>query len=143
MGTFTQILLGTAVLIGCSLVHVVVLVWAAGMLVRVGRNLAHFRASHRSGVLIGAVFGTVVFSHTLQVWIWAGVFILMGALHDVGRSIYFSLVTYTTLGYGDVTLADDFQVFGAMAAVTGLLTFGLSTAFLAGLLSRLLPHETS
>jgi hypothetical protein len=32
-------------------------------------------------------------------------------------------------------------MFGAMAAVTGLLSFGLSTAFLVGLLSRLLPRR--
>ena len=37
---------------------------------------------------------------------------------------------------GDITIRPDWRVFGAMAAVTGLLTFGLSTAFLVGVMSE-------
>lgn len=55
-----------------------------------------------------------------------------GAISSLGDAIYFALVTTTTLGYGDITLARDFRNFGAIAAVAGLLTFGLGTAFLIG-----------
>lgn len=143
MTTLAQILLGTALLIVCSLLHVVFLVWAVGMLERFGHRVSGLAPAQHRGLLIGSMFATVVFSHTLQVWIWAVAFVVLGAIDGLSQSIYFALVTYTTLGYGDVTLGPIFRIFGAMSAVTGLLTFGLSTAFLAGLLARLLPRPAN
>ena len=81
----------------------------------------------------------VLFAHTIQVWIWAGAFMALKVLPNISDAIYFSLVTYTTVGYGDVTVGGGFRIFGAMAAVTGLLNFGLSTAFLVGLFDRMMP----
>jgi len=62
-------------------------------------------------------------------------------LPDFSDALYFLLITYTTVGYGDVTVGPDYTLYAAMAAVTGLLNFGLSTAFLVGLFTRLLPAE--
>ncbi|MEM8589649.1 MAG: ion channel [Pseudomonadota bacterium] len=141
MTTLDQILLGTVLLIICSLLHVVVLVWSVDVLQKFGHRFSELATARHQGLLIGALFATVVFSHTLQVWIWAIAFVVLGAIDGLSQSIYFALTSYTTLGYGDVTLGPAFRVFGAMSAVTGLLTFGLSTAFLAGLLARLLPRS--
>jgi len=55
------------------------------------------------------------------------------------ESIYFSLVTYAALGYGDVVLGEHFRIFGAMESVTGLLMFGITTAFLVGYFSQVSP----
>ncbi|MDA8747876.1 ion channel [Litoreibacter sp.] len=86
-------------------------------------------------------FGLIVFAHTLQVWLWAAWFLKSGALPDIEAALYFALVSYTTLGYGDIILGEDIRIFAAFSAVTGMLTFGLSTAFLVGLIGRLLPTE--
>ena len=66
---------------------------------------------------------------------------MAGTLPDLADAIYFSLVTYTTLGYGDIVVGSGFRVFAAMAAVTGLLNFGISTAFLVGLIGRLMADR--
>ena len=50
-------------------------------------------------------------------------------------------MTYTTLGYGDVVLAENARIVATFCATTGLLTFGISTAFLIGVLSRVLPER--
>lgn len=89
-------------------------------------------------MLTAFAFAAVVLAHTVQVWAWAATFIALGALTGFADALYFSLVTYTTLGYGDVTVGQDFRLFAAMAAVTGVLSFGLSSAFLVGLLARIL-----
>ena len=101
------------------------------------------RSSHgiRSGILIAVTLAALVLAHTIQVWIWAISFVALSALPNLADAIYFSLVSYTTLGYGDITVSDGFRVFAAMTAVTGLLNFGLSTAFLVGLFARLLPSD--
>ena len=67
--------------------------------------------------------------------------LLLGTFETVELSVYFSLASFTTLGYGDVTLGEDIRVFGAFTAVTGMLTFGVSTAFLVGLIARALPKN--
>ena len=58
-------------------------------------------------------------------------------LPDWNTALYFSLVTYTTLGYGDIVLGPDLRIFGAFASVAGLLAFGLSTAYLVALMTQI------
>jgi hypothetical protein len=87
--------------------------------------------------LIAQSFTVLLLSHAAQIHGWALTLWGLGAIPSYETSLYFSLVTYTTLGYGDVTLASDYRTFGGMASVTGVLAFGLSTALLVGLISRL------
>lgn len=120
-----QILLGSAILGLASAVHIVVLIAAIEILPRVAGDEAGVRWS-----LIFAAFAAILVGHTLQVWIWALTLRTIRAMSSLEDAIYFALVTSTTLGYGDITLQRKWRLFGAMAAVNGLLTFGLSTAFL-------------
>jgi hypothetical protein len=99
-------------------------------------HAAHATFGHWAKLLAIAVL-----SHTIQIWALALVTLTVGALPSIAESTYFSLVTYTTFGYGDVTLAPEHRIFGAMGAVTGLLAFGLSTALLVGLFGRILTWE--
>ncbi|MEM7366701.1 MAG: potassium channel family protein, partial [Pseudomonadota bacterium] len=87
-------------------------------------------------VLTGS--GLVLVGHTAQIWLWSGAILYMSALKSFSDAMYFSLVTTTTLGYGDITLGPEHRIFGAMGAVSGLMTFGLSTAFLINLVSAVL-----
>jgi hypothetical protein len=104
-------------------------------------QLEHWSRNAHSGILVGCAFAAISFSHIAQVSIWAFCFSAFGALPDIAESIYFALVTYTTLGYGDITLGHGFRVFGSVAAITGVLNFGLSTAFLVGLITRLFQEH--
>lgn len=133
-----QILLGSGILGLCSAVDILVLILTVKALRRIGERFHRHSSETHWGSLMAVAFAAVVFAHTVQVWIWAVSFVLLGALPNFSDAIYFSIVTYTTLGYGDVTVAYDYRMFAAMAAMTGLLNFGLSTAFLVGLLTRLL-----
>ena len=88
---------------------------------------------------ISSTFAVIVLAHTIQIWVWAFFLIGLGALTNYADAVYFSLVTFTTVGYGDVTLTPEFRIFGAMASITGLLGFGISTAFLVETLVRVFP----
>lgn len=136
-----QILSGSLVLGACSSIHLCLLAGAVRLLQALGANSGDAPRGSHAAKLMGTGFAVVVLGHTLQVWVWAGVFVVAGVLSDIAEAIYFSLVTYTTLGYGDVVVGSGFRTFAAMAAVTGLLNFGISTAFLVGLYSRVLPDR--
>jgi len=86
--------------------------------------------------LIGVTLWLMV-GHSIGAWLWAFTFMLLGAFDALEPALYFSLVTFTTLGYGDVTLSSDWRILSALTAANGLLIFGLSTAFLVEFMSQL------
>jgi hypothetical protein len=67
---------------------------------------------------------------TVGVWLWTGLFWLLGLFPDLDTRLYFALTAFTTLGFGDVLLPVDWRLLGGMAAANGLLNFGLLTAVL-------------
>ncbi|MEM6615978.1 MAG: potassium channel family protein [Pseudomonadota bacterium] len=133
-----QILFGTMLLSVCTTIHLVVIVFWVHRL----RGLQAWIASHRTlgptAFAIGGTLVVIVLSHSIQVWLIAAVVVVIGALSTLSDALYFSLVTYTTVGYGDITLEPDHRIFGAMASVTGLLNFGISTAVLVAVVTRVL-----
>lgn len=140
MTVFSQIAVGSVILAICSGLHVAVLATTVRVLRAERPWLRKLSSGPKSLAMLSTGFAAVVLAHTIQVWIWAFSLLAVGALHTFESAIYFSLVTSTTVGYGDLTLGQDFRIFGAFAGVTGLLTFGLSAAILVGLFERLLPR---
>lgn len=135
-----QILAGSYLIGLCALVHISVLVAGIQLLrvidlIEMGSNTPLERF-----IMIVAAFFVVLLGHTFQVWIWAMKLRIAGVLQTLDDAVYFALVTTTTLGYGDVTLDKKWRIVGAMGAVSGLLTYGLSTAFLVGLMEALLRN---
>ena len=69
----------------------------------------------------------VVFLHLLQILVWALMYAWRGAMPDFTTAAYFSAVTYTTTGYGDLVLPEEWRLVGGVEALTGILMCGLST----------------
>jgi len=136
-----QMLWGTVLLGICLLLHVGFLIIDIRLLKWLNGKLWAAGQLWSTTVLLSAALILIVFSHSLQVWLWAMSFIAFGAFTDPGTAVYFALVTYTTLGYGDLVLAENIRLYGAFASVTGVLGFGLSTAFLVAVFSKLLPNH--
>jgi len=141
MTTTVQIFWGSVVLGLCSVIHITTIVWSVSLVKLLGPKLARYSARLRLGVLLSKAFGFVIISHAIQIWILAFSFVIIKAIPTLGEAVYFSLTTYSTLGYGDIILDVDHRVYGAMASITGLLNIGLSTAFLAGLLGKLMRWD--
>lgn len=134
-----QILLGSALLVSCLALQIGVQIW----LVRRLRRNQHDRPNSSARVIFiacSSVVFVLLMTHTMHIYLWAIALWLLGALPGYEQPIYFSLVTYTTVGYGDVTLGSPFRVFGGMASVNGILSFGLTTAFLVGFFPRIITE---
>lgn len=136
-----QVLWGTAVLALCGCLHVGMVAASVPFMGRLSYWAEQRTPALRTAELIAAAFAVIVIAHLAQVAIWASALVLLQAMPDFAQAVYFAIVTYTTLGYGDVTLEAGYAVFGSFAAITGLLTFGVSTAFLVGVVARVLPRS--
>jgi hypothetical protein len=140
MGAIQQILVGTGLLTFSALVHVGAIAFSIPYFSKVARLIdVHKWSRLRTVALLAFSVFVLVSAHTIQVWTWSVAFFWMAALPDLVTSFYFATVTYTTLGYGDIVLGPDTRIVATFCAITGLLTFGISTAFLIGVLSRVLP----
>lgn len=140
MTVLLQIAIGTGVLVVCATLHIAISARLVAFL-KARKSLRRLHGQVAIIRLMATIFAAFVMSHTLHVYLWAIVIWLIGALPGYEEPIYFALVTYTTVGYGDVTLAPAFRILGAMASVTGILMFGLTTAFLVGVFARALGAE--
>ena len=85
--------------------------------------------------------GLIVVLHLLEIGAWAVVYVWDAAIPDLQSAIYFSAVTYTTTGYGDLVLSKDWRLVGAVEALTGILMCGWSTGFFFAVVSRLNKEE--
>jgi hypothetical protein len=66
----------------------------------------------------------------LQIFVWALLYMLLAVFPDTETALYFSGVTFTSLGYGDVVLPPDSRLLAPLQAANGLIMFGISTALL-------------
>ncbi len=87
--------------------------------------------------LLIRVAGWLVLLHLLEISLWALLYAWGHAIPNINSALYFSSVTYTTVGYGDVVLPEGWRLTGGVEALTGILMCGWSTAFFFAILSRI------
>lgn len=72
----------------------------------------------------------LMLAHAIEIGLWAWTYLRLDLFPDVETALYFATVCYTTLGFGDVLLPENWGLLAGAAAANGLLLFGLSAAFL-------------
>ena len=95
--------------------------------------------SRSSMVAITSTVLVLITLHALQISVWAVAYqaLVPGAeLATFEEALYFSFVTFTTLGYGDITLSEGWRLLSGIQALNGILLVGWTTALLFGLVQR-------
>jgi len=109
----------------CVIIHAGGVTWALGRIRRHPESPG-FWAGTWQFILVAA---WIVLMHLFEVGVWAAFYFLKGAMPALQTALYFSAVTYTTTGYGDLVLPPEWRLVGAVEALTGILMRGWSTAF--------------
>lgn len=101
-------------------------------------RISHWRRQHPliRARKIGGITLLMFFLSVVEIWLWAGVYMLVGAFEKAEEALYFSTVSFTTLGYGDVLLDEKWRLMGAFEAANGIIIFGLTTAAVVAALQR-------
>jgi ion channel len=128
--------LGTIVITLTVIIHTVGLV----LLARWMGWIVHWFRLHQHGLgktiaIVTTVLGLFLV-HTIEVWVWAGAYVATGVADSLESAVYFSTVTFSTLGYGDITPTADWRVFAALEAMNGFILIGWSIAYLIAASTR-------
>lgn len=138
-----QIVIGSLVISGSVAVHACFVGAAEHVLSR----LRHWFLvpPHRPKAIVSlvAIVLWLMAAHSIGVWLWAAAFIWVGVFDALEPALYFSVVSFTTLGFGDVLLGPDWRILAGICAANGLLIFGVSTAVLVEFLIRVRRAQTT
>jgi voltage-gated potassium channel Kch len=77
---------------------------------------------------IGEVVLLMFYTSLVEVLVWAAAYMALNAIQGFERALYFSMVTFTTLGYGDMVLDERWRLLASFEAANGIIMFGWTTA---------------
>lgn len=122
-----NLMIGLPVMLLCLLLQALVVAISLRYYVRYKRRHSEPSISRHIGIL-ALVMLLMLLGNFLQMGIWASLFVLLGEFETFTLALYFSGVTFATLGYGDVVLSPHWQLLSPLEAANGILMFGVSTA---------------
>jgi len=127
---FIQIALGTLLMLMSILVSGLAFWALEALLVRSRSWLVREPHRPKLALVLSITVVWVLITVTAGVWIWALALWALDIFVTMEASVYFSLVAFTTLGFGDILLPQEWRLLGGMAAANGLLSMGLMTAMM-------------
>ena len=89
------------------------------------------------------LMSVLMIGNIVQVAFWAGLYRALGAIDDFETAMYFSGVTFTSLGYGDVVLKGRVRALAPLQAANGLMMYGITTALFFALVQNAMARLTA
>jgi hypothetical protein len=138
---FEQIAIGLTLMVVTTFVHTGGTIAALEVLRKL--HARRWGLSSRMGraSLVAALVVLMSIVSLFEASIWAGVYMMIGAIPDLEPALYFSIVTFTTLGYGDITLNESWRLLGSFEAANGVIMFGWTTALIFAFVQRVAAHD--
>ena len=136
-----ELLVAFAIVAVCVLLHVATIVFLADWMLdhRDQREKQHQQPMGTRGYmfLLIIAFTVIIILHIVEIAIWAGFYFGNSLFQDFETALYFSITSYTTIGFGDVVLPRAWRMLGGIEGVAGVLLCGLSTAFVFAIVNAM------
>lgn len=133
---FFQIFIGSCVIPVTILIQVIFIQVAINTLEKTSTEFMGVKKTLRVVIILSGSTLWLLAALSLAIWIWVIFFWYLECFPTLEEALYFSMVSFTTLGFGDVTLPQEWRILSGMIAANGLVLFGLNTAFLFETLHR-------
>jgi voltage-gated potassium channel Kch len=91
--------------------------------------------------LLSLVMVVLMLGHMLQFATWALLFTWLGEFTDFATAFYHSTVNFTSLGYGDIVMSEEWRLLGALEAGNGVLMFSLSAGTILSIMNVLFTRR--
>jgi hypothetical protein len=138
IAVFLPLIVAVGITFGTILIHALALLTIVYYLRR-ARRFGRFGAGFWPDLaIVAGATQLALMAHLVEVAGWAIVFRLCGEFPDFASAFYHSAENYSTLGYGDVVMSASWRLLGPLEAADGMLMFGLSTAMIFAVISRLI-----
>ena len=98
-----QILIGTIMIIATVIFHTTALGYLANILKKLTPSSQVGSTRFHTICILTISVLAIVGVHTFEAWSWSVAYFTLGEFTDLNQSLYFSVVTFTTLGYGEIT----------------------------------------
>lgn len=100
------------------------------------RMTARYHPTAVFAVVMGTTTLLTTSLHALEAGIWSVSYWFLGALPQYKSAMLYSLSAMTSYGHEGLFLESRWQLMGAIEALNGALLFGLTTAFLFGMIQK-------
>ena len=133
----------TAMLVLCVIIHGVGL-FSLSRMVRSESSVERLRrinplSPHGAAFTLAIVLALFAL-HGIEIWAFALLYLGLGAVPDFESALYFSTISYSTVGYNDTHVVPEWRLVGAFESILGMVLLGWSTAFFFRMLGRIDPH---
>ncbi|HEY6599317.1 MAG TPA: potassium channel family protein [Pseudomonadales bacterium] len=124
----TNLLTSLPAMLLCLLLQAVFVAASVRQYVRFANRAAASTGILRNVGMLSVVMLVMLVGNVIQMAIWATLYMIIGEFDQFDTALYFSGVTFATLGYGDVVLSEQWRLLSGIEAANGILMFGVSTA---------------
>ena len=92
--------------------------------------------SARGALFTFTIVLTLIAIHGLEIWAYALLYLAIGAVPGLENALYYSTISYSTVGYNDTLMHEEWKLLGAFESIAGMILLGWSTAFFFRMLGR-------
>ena len=133
----TEIATAVVIVSVCLVVHMAGILLMAEWLLSRRDDLDRTASRRHFALLMVMLFAGIMFLHLIQTSLWAVFYYGQNLFSDFETSLYFSMVSFTTIGYGDVLLPRKWRLLGVIEGISGVLLCGVSTAFIFAVINAM------
>ena len=132
---------GVPVMLICLIAQVVVVFWCVRYCARqTDRDMS--RAGWQQAIRPLAVsMLAMMIANLLQIALWGCLFVWLGEFEELYPAIYHSAVNFTSLGYGDVVMKQEWKLLGPLEAANGVLMMSMTAAALTAILQNIIRSQ--
>ena len=133
-----ELALSTVMVLLTVTIHGIGLHYLRGVFDFVGRHRPHgVLHFSRKGLMVAIIVLGFYVLHGLEIWLYAVVYLLIGAVENLREGVYFSTISYGAIGYTDIHISQRWKLVGAIEGINGVLMLGWSTAFFVTTMVRI------
>jgi len=135
---FRVLATAAAIVSVCLIIHLLGIMVMAEWLLRRRDYFEQSATKRHFALLIVTLTAGILFLHLMQTSLWALFYYAQDLFSDFETSLYFSMVSFTTIGYGDVLLPRRWRLLGVIEGFSGVLLCGVSTGFMFAVINAML-----
>lgn len=138
-----QLLLSFALVSVTVALHALGTVYVVMPAAGIWRGSAESPGSPRPVLALTRLVSFLLILHLVEAAAWAAAYSAASVFPDYETSFYYSLTSYTTVGYGDVLPTTSRRLLGPIEAIVGILMLGWSTGIIVAAVQRLFNSRRS